>query len=299
MYKYDKLLEQLEGDLYHGSINIANLSARIIFNYIEERADLHPVDFKSNLLLLLKKISSVQPNMALIFNLIVGCLEKFDTKDLTKELKEFLERYTENIERSSNLIANNLRNILPNNCKIGTLSYSFAIKKSLEINQGIISSVYISESYPGGEGVLFANDIASIQSEINLFPDILWDKYINECDLILLGADTITEKSIINKTGSSLLTLLAKHQNIPVFILGSIYKLLPHRIYSQKGEKQYPISELDYEIDPKIKISFPIFIPVPLSDIKFIVTEEKIFKPEEIENQINKLRKRYNNLTFI
>ena len=299
MYRYESLLNKLSADLSSGSYDIAHLASLILFNYAEERADLHSVDFRANLLILLKKLTKIQPDMALMFNLIVGTLKSIDCDKPHEELRKFVEEFSEEIVQSPVLVARQMRKLIPSGSTVGTISYSKAARKCLELAADKINRVIISESQPGGEGVKLANDLRDTIKEVVLIPDAGWGQQIRHCDIVLIGVDAITEEGVVNKIGSLLLALLSKKFEIPFLVAGSKLKLIPKAVIAKTPTKIFPNEKLNFIPQDNVKIDYPIFESVPFNLITYIVTESGETIPEQMTKKIDNLRKTYNLLNII
>ena len=234
-----------------------------------------------------------------MFNLIVTALRSMESDKPCEDLKKSLGEFSENIAQSPILVAQQAKGLIPNSSRVGTLSYSKAVRKSLEYSADKIKSLIISESQPGGEGVRLANDLAQTIKGVILIPDMLWARYIQNCDIIIIGADSITEDGVINKTGSLLLALLAREFEIPLLIAGSRLKLIPHSIILKTSPKNLPNDKLDFHISKNVEIHYPIFEIVPFNLITYIVTEKGKVVPEEMSERVHNLKKTYNMLNMI
>ena len=105
-----------------------------------------------------------------------------------------------------------------------TLSMSYWVielfkhtKKKLNIKVGI--------SYPDKEGLITHNYLSKFHS-ISVYEDGRLANEVKDSDGIVLGADLLTDKFIINKIGSFPLALAAKYYNKPLYVISSGDKYL-------------------------------------------------------------------------
>ncbi len=102
-----------------------------------------------------------------------------------------------------------------------TLIKIFAIWKKLSPNLKVI----ISESRPENEGILMAKELLKLGIDCEIITEAMTGSVIKVVDAVILGADQILENgNIVNKTGSRLLAVLAKHHHLPVYVLASSVK---------------------------------------------------------------------------
>lgn len=82
--------------------------------------------------------------------------------------------------------------------------------------------VIVCESRPDFEGVLMAKTLKNSSIKTEVITEALAGKIISKIDAVFLGADQILlDGSIINKTGSRMLAILAKHHKIPVYVIAA------------------------------------------------------------------------------
>ena len=88
-----------------------------------------------------------------------------------------------------------------------------------------------------------------------------------KANLVLLGADAILKKGVINKVGSGMISQIAKAEKIPVYILTDSLK------YSSKRTKIEQRAFEEVWKNPKIKIKNPAFELIKRKYITAIISE--------------------------
>lgn len=140
------------------------------------------------------------------------------------ELKSFLINYKiEQQSGASNIFQKHSKLLLKHKV-ILTISHSKTILSVLKEWRKFSSDlfVYVCESRPGMEGLETAKELKSMKIKHQIIADAMAGKIISTVDLIILGADQILrDESIVNKTGSRMLAIIAKYHKVPVFVLAT------------------------------------------------------------------------------
>ena len=97
--------------------------------------------------------------------------------------------------------------------------------------------VFVSESRPKNEGKLLSEELKRNKIKNQLITEASTGKIIKQIDAVILGADQVLKNgSIVNKTGSRMLSILAKYERIPVYVLASKSKLITKQITNLPDE---------------------------------------------------------------
>lgn len=88
-------------------------------------------------------------------------------------------------------------------------------------------SVIVCESRPLCEGVVMAQRLAAAGLQVTAITDAQAGVFVEEADLVLLGADAVTPAGVVNKVGSKLLALAAKAAGVPVIAVTDSLKVSP------------------------------------------------------------------------
>ncbi|NLC59455.1 MAG: hypothetical protein GX774_21665 [Armatimonadetes bacterium] len=92
---------------------------------------------------------------------------------------------------------------------------------------GGVRQVTCTESRPAGEGVTLARRLGEAGLPVRLVIDAAAASLLPECDLVLLGADTVCAEGLVHKIGTLGLALAAQNFGVPVYALATDEKLLP------------------------------------------------------------------------
>jgi ribose 1,5-bisphosphate isomerase len=160
--------------------------------------------------------------------------------------------------------------------------------------QGKSIQVYATESRPWYQGHLTVRDLAEAKIPVTLIVDSAVRHYMDEIDLVLVGADTITAGGdLINKIGTAQVALAAHDTGVPFIVCAGTYKFSPESLYNPEDkiviEERDPKEVLaDPDKFPGVKIKNPVFDRTPAKYIKEIITDVNIIKTDEVKDFIQK-----------
>ena len=210
-----------------------------------------------------KKIISLRPTEPLLQNSIKNAL-KF--KDLNKGIKDSLQH----LDNSKGLISDYAFKIIRRAKTIYTHCHSSTVTSAL-INafKKHKFQVHNTETRPLFQGRKTAKELISKGIKVSLYDDSEMQEAIKDIDIILVGADWINNKGVVNKVGSSLVADISNHYKKPLYILADSWK------FSNKNLKieQRPSKEIWNYKNKNLKIINEAFDIIPKKNIKAIISE--------------------------
>ena len=123
--------------------------------------------------------------------------------------------------------------------KVLTFSNSSSVKKMLIYHKDKISEVICCRSLPLGEGENLSELLSGSGINATLIEDSEAAHYLEQCDLVLIGADAVTEDFIVNKVGTLQLTVTARYLNKPVYVVVSVLKRIEKQHYLAEKLERY------------------------------------------------------------
>jgi translation initiation factor 2B subunit (eIF-2B alpha/beta/delta family) len=190
------------------------------------------------------------------------------------ELLEFAEA---DIER----LCEEALKTLPPCASAATLSSSTAVEATLRRLGPRVERLYVAESRPALEGVGLAERLASSGLSPTIVADAALPGLVGSVDIVLTGADAVTERSFVNKAGSYALALAAREADVPLFVLAETRKILPEGL-TRRPAPGDPAG-LHPEPPDGISVENVLFEPVPLALVRAVVTEDGPLGPGELE----------------
>jgi ribose 1,5-bisphosphate isomerase len=147
-------------------------------------------------------------------------------------------------------------------------------------------SVYATEVRPGNQGLLTIRSLNEAGVRTNFIVDSAVRFFINDIDLVIVGADAIAVNgAVVNKIGTAQIALAAHEARTNFIVAAETYKFAPRTILGElivleerPGSEVLP-DELAQEL-PHVKVRNPVFDVTPPEYIDIIVTEEGAIPPQ-------------------
>ncbi len=175
----------------------------------------------------IKLLPLAQPSMASLLTLWDRLSRAMDAGKDNEELAKIARNFLESAEQSKRETVEFASKALSKYKKFATISFSSMVfNVLLRIGERQKISVLVPESRPMCEGKLLAQELAKNGIDVVLVADMAAVWLVKTVDCVILGADAITSKWLVNKVGTYALTLAAKHAKIPVFVVASVDKIL-------------------------------------------------------------------------
>jgi len=212
-----------------------------------------------------KKLLSLRPTEPMLEN-VLDLAEKGKSKQAIQHFKEAQEKIN---KLTLKLIRNN--DVIFTHCHssnvIKALIYAKRKNKKFE--------VYNTETRPLYQGRKTARELKKAKIKVTMFIDfalgvaLTKEQETKKPDLVLLGADAILKKGVINKIGSEIISIIAKQNKIPVYIIADSWKFTNKKTPIENRK----LNEIWDKAPKNIKIKNPSFEFIPKKYIKGIVSE--------------------------
>jgi translation initiation factor eIF-2B subunit delta len=138
------------------------------------------------------------------------------------------------------------------------------------------------------EGRSFAAALAEQGIQTWVIVDAAAHIAMQEADIWLTGADSLTPNGVVNKAGTALLGLSGAYHDVPGVIVCSTAKIWPAAL----GDPPVLLQDADEVWEnppPGVTIENPYFDLTPWSCVKAVATEQDIYSPDEIASYSNEL----------
>lgn len=114
------------------------------------------------------------------------------------------------------------------------------LAKLQKVNNSL--KVIVCESRPKLEGRIIASRLAKAGLKLQLITDAMISEYVQHCDAVLIGADTIlTNGSVVNKVGSKPLAIMCKEFKKPFYVAADKSKLSKKNKFVQLDQNKKEI----------------------------------------------------------
>jgi translation initiation factor eIF-2B subunit delta len=240
-----------------------------------------------------KKILKSQPNMVLLrktTNNILIYFKRLVKSD--KELEQILKAIDKKIvtieqEISTRVekIANTGSRIIAPTNKLMTISNSTLVKNIITKahTQKRKFEVFCCKSHPPDEGVLLAEVLDKSGVKTTLISDSQIGVFMQQMNLVLIGADRIYDNGFVNKAGTLSLCLIAKYFKIPVYLAVETTKIL--------SESERVIKLISHDKDEvyngsrkKLSVKNVYFEKIPIDLVHKVICEDSVFDTVDFIN---------------
>ena len=226
-------IKKIKNNNIDSSVTIAHQAIDVYFSFLNNKL---PSDFsllKKSISYIGLKLIFAQEEMALIFNLVNNILKEIEktnnSKDIINSVKTTCTNYKKKLINANNKISIRTNDKIKHDYSILTHSFSETVFITLlkAKNLGKNVHVYVTESRPKNEGVILAKKLIKEDISTTLIVDSAVYEILPKIDMILVGADKISSKFVVNKIGTYGLALSANQKNIPCYVLCSFQKFIP------------------------------------------------------------------------
>jgi len=259
--KFNEIAESIRSVKIQGARNIARL-ALYAYSLIPTKISV-------------RKLLSLRPTEPM--------LEKVLALAQNNPYKEILEHF----DLSQNKINRHVLNLIKDNDVIFTHCHSTNVSNALLYakKKGKKFEVYNTETRPLFQGRKTANELRKAKIKVTMFVDsaaaIAIEKenrkdkiYTNK---VFLGADALLLHGIVNKVGSGLISEIAYHNRVPVYIIADSWKFTKKKVPIENRS----LNEVWNKAPKGVKIKNPAFEFVPKKYITGIITEFGLMKYEK------------------
>ncbi len=288
-------LEDILNDKHSGSVDIVNFMLELYQNVLKESISQKTdgEELYKHLQNISKKLIKKQPNMALLRKISNNYLLYFkrllnsdkSQDEIISLLVHKITMLQEEMKNNAEKIAQLGARLIANGNKIMTISQSrHIVNILLAANHAKRRfEVFCLKSHPPDEGIEMAVFLASKGIKVTVIPDNNMGVFMEDMNLVLIGADRIYENGIVNKAGTLPLCLTAKHFNIPVYLAAETGKIL---LESERTIKRSsaPSDEVYKSRGKGPSVQNIYFEKTPLDLIHKVICEDSAFESDEFKN---------------
>jgi translation initiation factor eIF-2B subunit delta len=295
---YKSLIKKIEGDHLSGASHLSRKAAHVLTLFSRETKAKEKEVYCRALLRLGKELIAAQPGIIPIFNLVNSILysvqedkNALSLEELNHLVRKKAEDFHTNSLKSLEAIARIGQSLIFGGSTILTYSSSgavfFILKRARK--KGKKFNVVVSEARPMFEGRKLAEDLGKLGISVILVTDSALGLYLKGADLILVGADSVSEKTFTNKVGTYGLSLLARKSKVPFYVASERTKFTSEKWKTSLTHRADP-----QEVFPRklknVKIENPYFEKIPLSYCKKIIAPQGFLSPSQLPSVIRKTR---------
>ncbi len=235
-------------------------------------------------------LADAQPAMAALVALGTRALEvarKADddgapAAERSGRVREALAAWQRDWHEASDGVVRQAQTAVPDSGWIATTTRSSLVERALlhAHAAGRAVRVLCAESRPMNEGRLLAAALARAGVPVWLAVDGALGLLLPQAGALWIGVDAVRERTLVTKTGTQALLLVARELNLPCYALAQRAKFLPdrcHRLTLPRRDAQ----EVWPDAPPGVQIVNPPFEEVQLSLVRGVITESGFLGPRE------------------
>ena len=284
-------LESIRNDHTSGATEIAIRCAEYLKEQASEASFINSTDFIQKMVLFGNHLREALPTMAPVHHTlysIIAPLGELGEKGATvRQLTEFVVTtaldFIDKVKSSIDLLAKEGLVLINNEQRVLTYSSSKAVAAILQRAkaEGISFHVIVTESRPMYEGRRLAQDLSSAGIRSTLIIDGAVSTFLEQADMVLVGADRISEESVVNKIGTRGLAIMAHHLQIPVYCACETTKFLSSK-FLPFDQNDMPPEEIWPDAPEFVQVRNMYFEEISLALFTGIITERGILREEEV-----------------
>jgi ribose 1,5-bisphosphate isomerase len=226
-------LKSIVYDNTSGAREIAARSLQLLQRVTTQSAATTPATLLDELADTIVKILRSKPEMGVVFSCLNRVLRDFEERETAPDVGELrlhavseLQEQVRRMEADVAAAAEATAALIRNGDMILTHSRSSTVLAALRRAKasGKTFDVVTAESRPNLEGRTLARELAEDQIPVRFVVDALLGTVVEGADRILVGADAITPKTVVNKIGTRLLAMAAKARGIPCHVVATTDK---------------------------------------------------------------------------
>src|SRR3990172_3809038 len=250
---YIEILEDVKSDTMSGAWVVARKAIHCIKRLIKEKTSSSVEELVKEIEKVAGEILKAQPGMAQLinfFNTVFVTIEQQTSGNpvvLSRKISGEAKRFEELSRNAVAQVAKFGADLIKEDGVILMHSNSSTIleivKKARE--NGKTFHAILSESRPGVEGRACALELAKLGIESTFYVDAAISKGIDRTDVVLLGADSVSESAIVNKIGTKAICLLAREAVVKCYVACESSKFMPQTLAHKQELPRNPTEVWD------------------------------------------------------
>jgi translation initiation factor eIF-2B subunit delta len=285
---FTQAIESIATDNHSGAAQIAARAADILLRRATTGEPASPDAFRKEILVTGWALIHAQTAMAPLVNLVNSVLWKVEEGDTPGSLRHAVALATEEFKRQLRQhalrMAEDALGLIGEGSTIVTLSNSSTVQHALIHAQraGRRLEIICAESWPSYEGREEARLLANCGLSVTLMEDEAAIAAVKRADLVLVGADMLTNRALVNKIGTRAMATTAREGGTPFYTLCGSEKFLPPG-FQPHAPDDWPVEQIWSDAPRDMSGQKHWFDFTPLELISGIVTEQGILPVAAVE----------------
>lgn len=289
------LVREVAEDNTSGAVELTKKATQAIVLFSDETRAQDLSQFLSQFMTTGRELIQAQPSMAPLFNLVNSVLASLDTAENVGEARQIVKAtasaFAQDLDVSGDKIAKHALPLISDGATIMTHSRSSTVLRALFLakEKGRDFAILCTESRPIYEGRQLAKQLAQQGIDVTLVTDAAVAHSVNQVDLVMVGADSISSKGLVNKMGTHALALAANAHGVPFYALCGRQKLLPSDYPHMENELKDPREVWEDPPDGVTVLNY-YFDLTPLEFVSAVVTEKGLLGRADVLKMLSQLQ---------
>jgi len=277
-------------DQLSGAVDITRATAQMLMSFAKEETTNSLTDMSARLRQIAREVLTAQSGMASpvsLFNRVffaVGAEADVDAARLL--LEDTAQRFLQEQTTARDSLCRKATALIPDRVSILTHSASSTVLQTLlhASEAGRHPTITCLEARPLYEGRQLAARLAENNIDATLIIDSAAYAILQNVEIVLLGADSLTKDGVISKVGSGGLAVCAQSLGIPCYFLADTSKVWPDALGSQPVHERAPASVWP-DAPENVKVRNLFYDLTPWTAVSGIMTEQGLLTAGEIRAQ--------------
>lgn len=279
-------IESIANDHRSSAATIASRAAEVLL--WRAQADGAPETLRRDVLRIGWQLIKAHPFMAPLVNLVNTVLWRMEQVGRAEELPQAVAAATTEFQRQlryhEGRIAEAALLLIADGSMVLTNSHSTTVRAALvrAHRAGRRFAVLCAETRPLCEGREMAVELAEAGITATLLIDSAAVAAVPTTQLVLVGAEHLSGKGLVNRVGTSVLALTAQAAGVPIYGLCGSEKFMPPA-YFAPPQPTRPAQEIWADAPIGVTVRNVYYDRTPLSDLSGVVTEQGVLVLPAIE----------------
>lgn len=289
------LIEDLAQDTSSGAAELASRATAVLVTLAERSEATSVASFVQQVAETGRLLVQSQPSMAPLFNLVNSVLWSLenarDVAEARRKVREETQGFADKLVSRGESIASEALTLISPGSRLFTHSRSSTVLGALLYarSTGRDFQVVCTESRPLYEGRTLAGELSRADISTTLVTDAAIGLFMEGADLVMVGADTVSSRGLVNKIGTHGLALAARAHGVPFYALCGTEKFSPSDCSHFEIEWHDP-EEVWPGHPPEVTVVNCYFDVTPLDYVTGLVTETGLLGLDELEERLGELR---------
>lgn len=292
--RIENLIRDVSEDNTSGAVELTRKGAQVLVLLAEETTAQETRQFLAELVAAGKGLIEAQPSMAPLFNLVNTVLSSVrkpqDAGEARRVAKSAAQSFGADLDTRGEQIGLEALSLISDGSTVLTYSRSSTVLGALLLARarGRAFRVLCTESRPMYEGRRLARELAQEDIATTLIVDAAVARFVDQIDLVVVGADSVSSQGLVNKVGTHGVALAAKAQGVPFYALCGTEKFLPPDYPYLEIERKDP-REVWEDAPREVTVLNYYFDVTPLEYLTGLVTEKGILYRSQVEKTLDQL----------